>query len=418
MAKKNKIILSAPASKSYLQRALAVSVLAQGTTILTNVSWCDDSLVAKKIVERLGAEIFEKNKTLTIKTNSVTFKHDTFSAGEAGLSIRMFSPVLALENKKIIITGRGSLLKRPVKIIEDALTSLGVEVSSANGFLPLTVKGPIKSGKINIDGSLSSQLLTGLLITLPLLDGNSEINVDNLKSRPYIDMTLEVMKSFGVEVENNNYKLFKINGRQKYKAVNYNIEGDWSGAAFWLVVGAVKGNVEVLNLNADSRQADKAILEALKKAGAKVEINKNSITVDKNLLNAFNFDATDCPDLFPPLACLASQCEGTSVIKGVSRLTYKESNRALVIKREFEKVGIKVVLDGDFMHITGGKINAGTIDSNNDHRIAMAGGILDMFSDEKVEVLNKSAVNKSYPDFFDVINSKVNPEKSNPYSTF
>jgi len=418
VAKKNKIILSAPASKSYLQRALAVSVLAQGTTILTNVSWCDDSLVAKKIVERLGAEIFEKNKTLTIKTNSVTFKHDTFSAGEAGLSIRMFSPVLALENKKIIITGRGSLLKRPVKIIEDALTSLGVEVSSANGFLPLTVKGPIKSGKINIDGSLSSQLLTGLLITLPLLDGNSEINVDNLKSRPYIDMTLEVMKSFGVEVENNNYKLFKINGRQKYKAVNYNIEGDWSGAAFWLVVGAVKGNVEVLNLNADSRQADKAILEALKKAGAKVEINKNSITVDKNLLNAFNFDATDCPDLFPPLACLASQCEGTSVIKGVSRLTYKESNRALVIKREFEKVGIKVVLDGDFMHITGGKINAGTIDSNNDHRIAMAGGILDMFSDEKVEVLNKSAVNKSYPDFFDVINSKVNPEKSNPYSTF
>ncbi len=397
----NKKIIIAPASKSYLQRALAVSALAEGTTILRNVSWCDDSLAAKNIVQQLGAEVLENGRTLMIKSNGLTFKKDSFSAGEAGLSIRMFSPVLALGNKKITFSGRGSLLKRPVNIIEEALLQLGAEVSSVDGYLPLTIQGPLQPGKISIDGSLSSQLLTGLLIALPVLKGDSEINVKNLKSRPYIDMTLEVMKSFGVEVENENYEVFKIKGNQQYQAVDYNIEGDWSGAAFWLVLGAVKGNVEVLNLDVNSRQADKAILAALQKAGAKVETGENSVTVEKGALKAFDFDATHCPDLFPPLVCLASQCAGISTIKGVSRLTHKESNRAEVLKQEFAKTGIEVTLDGDIMRIQGGEILPAVIDSHNDHRIAMAGGILDLFSKGKVEVVNKEAVNKSYPEFFE-----------------
>ncbi len=401
----NRIKITAPASKSYLQRALAVSLLAEGKTVLENVSWCDDSLAAKTLIEQLGAIVSEDNDKLTIVSKGVKFNNNLFSAGEAGLSIRMFSPILALSNEKVTFTGHGSLLKRPVNIIEDALVQLGAKVKTNNGFLPLEIQGPIKAGKIRIDGSLSSQLLTGLLITLPVLNGDSEIYVNNLKSRPYIDMTLSIMKAFGVDVENKNYEVFYVKGNSKYKPATYNIEGDWSGGAFWLVLGAVKGNMEILNLNYNSRQADKEIITALQKSGAKVSINENSISVEKGKLKAFDFDATHCPDLFPPLVCLASQCEGVTSIKGVSRLTHKESNRAEVLRKEFANVGIEVELDGDIMKIKGGEISEGIIDSNNDHRIAMAGGILDVISNGKVKIRNKEAVNKSYPTFFEVLDN-------------
>jgi 3-phosphoshikimate 1-carboxyvinyltransferase len=393
--------IHAPASKSYMQRALAVALFAEGESVLEHISWCDDSLAAKAIIEQLGAETEEQGRMLKVRSHGVTFGKTEFSAGEAGLSIRMFSPVLALSDRTVTFTGKGSLLKRPVGIIEDALRQLGAEVTSNDGFLPLRIKGPVKAGKIRIDGSLSSQLLTGLLITLPVLNGDSEIRVDNLKSRPYIDMTLAVMKSFGVEVEHHDYEVFNVRGGQKYRPVRYNIEGDWSGGAFWLVLGAVKGRVEVLNLDYRSRQADKEIITALQRAGASVEMKENSVLVDSGELKAFDFDATHCPDLFPPLVCLASQCAGTTAIKGVSRLTHKESNRAEVLKNEFARVGIQVTLDGDVMYVKGGEIKPAAIDSHNDHRIAMAGGILDLFSEGKVEVINKEAVNKSYPSFFE-----------------
>jgi 3-phosphoshikimate 1-carboxyvinyltransferase len=396
--------VSAPASKSYLQRALAVSLLAKGITTLENVSWCDDSLAAKKIIESLGAVCREDNRSLIIKSKGVKFNEKYFSAGEAGLSIRMFSPILALSQGEVVFNGKGSLLKRPVKLIEDALKQFNVDISSNNGLLPLKIKGAINPGKVNIDGSLSSQLLTGLLITLPVLNGDSEIIVDNLKSVPYIDMTLSVIKDFGVEIENYDYKIFKIKGNQKYNPITFNIEGDWSGAAFWLVLGAVIGSVEVLNLNYNSQQADTAIITALKKAGAEVIINNNSVVVKRQYLKSFDFDATHCPDLFPPLVCLASQCEGLTKIKGVSRLTHKESNRAKVLQQEMAKAGIEIKLDNDIMIIKGGNVNAAVIDSHNDHRIAMAGGILDVISNGTIEIHNKEAVKKSYPTFFDELN--------------
>ena len=394
------IKISVAASKSYLQRALAISALAEGTSVLREVSWCGDSEAAKKIIEKLGSKISESNRQLSINSKGLVFNNLDFNAGESGLSIRMFSPILALSNKELNFTGEGSLKKRPIDIISNALSQLGVKIESNNNFLPLKIKGPIQSGSIVIDGSLSSQLLTGLLITLPLVEGNSIIEVHNLKSTPYIDMTLSIMQDFGVSVENVNYKTFKIKGNQKYKASNYNIEGDWSGGAFFLVYGAVKGKIEISNLNSNSLQADKAILSALKLAGAEVTLNNEAIIVEKNQLNAFIFDATDCPDLFPPLVCLASQCNGVSKIKGVSRLTHKESNRAKVLQEEFKKMGVKISLENDNMFVTGGKTSACTINSHNDHRIAMTGGIMDLFCDGKIEINNKEAINKSYPNFF------------------
>ncbi|RLD89314.1 MAG: 3-phosphoshikimate 1-carboxyvinyltransferase [Bacteroidetes bacterium] len=394
----------APASKSYLQRALAIASLARGTSVLTNVSWSNDSRAAAEIVKNFGATLSESHGDLTVQSSGLHLKTDSYTAGEAGLSIRMFSPVLALDNVKVTFTGEGSLLTRPVGIIADALSQLGAKVAANNGLLPLTIQGPLQPGTVHIDGSLSSQILTGLLMALPLLKGDSIILVDNLKSKPYIDMTLSIMHHFGVEVEHEYYRVFRVKGHQQYKAARYNVEGDWSGAAFFLVLGAVKGRVEVMNLNTKSSQADRQIVSALEKAGAEVKRSNNSVVVEKKELNAFEFDATDCPDLFPPLACLASRCKGTSIIKGVSRLTHKESNRAETIKQEFKKMGIDIMLKNDLMLITGSEPIPCIIDSHNDHRIAMAGGIMNLFcASGSIRVKNREAVNKSYPGFFEEV---------------
>ena len=212
-------------------------------------------------------------------------------------------------------------------------------------------------------------------------------------------MTLAIMKHFGVEVQNEDYKIFRIKGNQKYKAKPFNIEGDWSGGAFFLVYGAVKENIEITNLNGTSKQADKAIVEALQLAGARLVLSHYSVIVEKSELTAFDFDATNCPDLFPPLVCLASQCKGVTKLKGVSRLKHKESDRAVVLKEEFKKIGIKVELQGDDMYITGAQPKAGIVDSHNDHRIAMVGGLMNLFCHEEIKIEGKSSVKKSYPEF-------------------
>ena len=372
--------ISVAASKSYLQRAIAIAALADGESSLNQFSWSNDALVAKGIVEDLGCTVSEINNSLIINNKGLDFKNTSFNAGESGLSVRMFSPILALSNKLIAFSGQGSLLTRPVGIITEALSLLSVNVESNNGLLPIEIKGPIKSGNIEMDASLSSQILTGLLIVLPLLKGDSTIEIRNLRSKPYIDMTLSIMAHFGVFVEHNNYKVFKIKGEQKYQAKSYSIEGDWSGAAFFLVFGALKHTVEIINLDFQSVQADKAIVIALRKVGAEINILKKGIRVGKGQLNPFDFDATDCPDLFPPLVCLASQCKGVSKIKGISRLKHKESDRALVLMQEFAKMGVNISLKDDCMFVLGSEIKACVIDSHNDHRIAMAAGIMNVFT--------------------------------------
>jgi len=397
--------IKAPASKSYLQRALAIASLAEGTSILQNITWCDDTIVAKKIVEQLGAELEEDNGKLWIYPRENNISNKDFFAGEAGLSIRMFSPILALNADNYSFTGKGSLLNRPIENIVETLTKLGVDIKSNTGKLPLQINGKLQASEIEIDGSLGSQLLTGLLIALPLLDGDSKILVKNLKSKPYIDMTLTIMKSFGVKEINNDYQEFIVKGNQKYRGKKYNIEGDWSGAAFLLVAGAISNKIEVENLDINSSQADSEIIEALQLAGAKITTKENSVFIEKQELNAFEFDATHCPDLFPPLVSLAAMCSGITKIKGVSRLKHKESNRAETLKKEFAKMGIKISLQDDLMLIEGGKIQSATIDSHNDHRIAMAGYLFNILPDIKIEVLNNDAINKSYPEFYDDINN-------------
>jgi 3-phosphoshikimate 1-carboxyvinyltransferase len=392
--------VKAPASKSMAQRAIAAALLAEGESTIINPSYCDDSLAAMSIAVALGAKVKPGIGEMKI-TGSVQLKENKIHCGESGLAVRMFSPIAALYPVEIIVNGTGSLKKRPMFMIQDALRQFGVKCDSEKGFLPLIIKGPLKGGFCEIDGSISSQILTGLLMALPVAGEDTEIRVFNLKSRPYIDMTLQVLDRFGIKVSQNGYDQFKIKGNQKYKPTLFEVESDWSGGAFLLVAGAINGDITVEGLRPDSRQSDKAILSALDKAGAKMSINENSITVKKSDLKAFEFDATEAPDLFPPLAALAAYCKGVSGIKGVPRLVHKESNRGTAICEEFGKMNVKVELSGDYMLITGGKPTGAHVSSHDDHRVAMAEAVAGLGASDKVFIKDSHCVAKSYPGFFD-----------------
>lgn len=392
--------VTAPASKSYLQRAIAIAAFCKEPCVIQNFYPSKDALVALEIVKKLGAITYLSENKLSICKGELKEREILINCGESGLCARMFSPIVATFSRKAKIVGEGSLQTRPVAMIIDALTKLGSFSTSSNGMLPIIISSNIKAGNIEIDGSETSQLLTGLLIALPMLEGDSFIQVYHLKSIPYIQMTLDILNDFGIQIKHSSFTKFDIKGNQTPQATNYYVEGDWSGAAFLLVAAAISGKILVKGLNVNSVQADRAILDVLLTSGANVEVLEDAILVSKNNLKAFKFDATHCPDLFPPLAALAACCEGTSEIKGVSRLKHKESNRALALKEEFSKLNIKIELQDDLMFISKSIIKGGKVSSRNDHRIAMAAAILASVADSDISIENYKAVNKSYPTFF------------------
>lgn len=394
--------IQAPASKSVAQRAIAIASLAHGTSLVDFPGDCDDVKAAIRVCRQLGASIESTGNGLKIQ-GGIRPPSKALNCGEAGLGIRMFSCIAAILDSDVTLTGEGSLLKRPMMVVEDSLKALGVSCHTNRGYLPLTVKGPIMGGTAKLDGSLSSQVLTGILIASPFASQNVELHVSNLKSIEYIDVTTKVMNQFGVEVENRDYEYFCIKAGQKYRPAHTIIEGDWSGAAFLLVAGAVAGHVAVDNLCMDSGQPDRNILVALRRSGARIDESENTVEVSKQALQAFDFDATNCPDLFPPLVALAANCRGESRISGAGRLRAKESDRAATLMDTFGKLGLAIRLESDTMVITGGAMKGATISSYDDHRIAMAGTIAALTATGNVVIEHAEAVNKSYPAFFDDI---------------
>jgi 3-phosphoshikimate 1-carboxyvinyltransferase len=395
--------VTAPASKSLTQRAIAAGLLSDGTTVIRNPSFCNDSRAAIAIARRLGANISTYPDHICVETGPRPVSTVKLKCGESGLALRMFSPIASLISNNVTLTGEGSLLRRPVSVISEALPQLGVTVETNGGFMPVTLRGKITGGRAVIDGSSGSQVLTGLLMTLPLLDIDSELIVTNLKSKPYISLTLELLSDFGISVEHHDFRHFIIQGRQSYRAHEYHVEGDWSGAAFLLVAGAIAGEITVSNLNSDSMQADRAVLRALSDAGAHLTIEGNQVKTKSGDLRPFTIDATDSPDLFPPLAALASYCHGTSSIRGVSRLANKESDRATAIIETLSTMNIHVYTEGNALLIDGGHVAGGTVSSHNDHRIAMMAAVMAIGSRREVTVTGAEAVDKSFPEFFDTL---------------
>ncbi len=324
------------------------------------------------------------------------------NCGESGLGLRMFAPIIALSDQTIRVVGEGSLLKRPMDFFDAIFPLLGIRVVSNGGKLPLEIQGPLQPRDIEIDGSLSSQFLTGLLFAFAAAGASGvSIRVRDLKSKPYIDLTLQVMRHFGWEVENRDYAEFRFGGERNVGDPEYTVEGDWSGGAFLLVAGAIAGPIVVKGLDSASTQADKAILQAVCDAGAVFEDREEGFVVGPAALRAFQFDATDCPDLFPPLVALAAYCSGVTEIRGVSRLAHKESDRGLTLQEEFGKMGVRIELDGDVMRVHGGGAIAGaTVHSRHDHRIAMACAVAALKAAGPVTIEESEAINKSYPDFY------------------
>lgn len=394
--------ITAPASKSMMQRAIAASLLAETPLTLTNPTYCNDSRAALDVIQRLGATVSYTNDTLHI-CGQFAPGQDVLHFGESGLGIRMFAPIAALANQPLTLTGAGSLLKRPVTMIEEPLRQLGGAVSTTQGLPPLTICGPLTGGAADVDGSVSSQFLTGLLMALPKAHKDSRLTVRNLQSTPYIDMTLALLTFFQITVTHEHYQTFYIPGQQRYlpRQPLYWIEGDWSGAAFLLVAGAIGGEVTIKGLDAASTQADRKILAVLHDVGAEVTITNDLIRVKKNYLRAFQCDAVHCPDLFPPLVALACLCTGKSIITGVERLIHKESNRADALFKEFSALGAHIHVSGNTMEITGGTLHGGEVDSHNDHRIAMAAAIAASQAQQPVTINQAECVAKSYPNFFE-----------------
>ncbi|RYZ28421.1 MAG: 3-phosphoshikimate 1-carboxyvinyltransferase [Chitinophagaceae bacterium] len=399
--------ITAPASKSAMQRACAAALLKQGQTILQNPGVSADDEAALDIIRQLGATIERQEDKIVISSNGVQPTSNEINCGESGLSSRMFTSIAALSSTTITVTGEGSLTKRPFSFFTEVLPQLGVECKSKEGFLPLQITGPLQPRNIEIDGSLSSQFLTGLLFAYSAAAAKDvTITVQNLNSKPYIDLTLQVMKDFGMAIpQNNGYESFSFQNQpinsSSNQRLNYSIEGDWSGGAFLLVAGAVAGDIVVKGLDVFSTQADKAVLQPLMQCGANISIEETQIHVRKSALKPFHFNATDCPDLFPPLVALAAYCKGKSVIEGVNRLTHKESNRALTLQEEFAKMGVQIDLQDDLMIIHGGgEVNGASTHSRHDHRIAMACAVAALGTRGETTVDEAEAVNKSYPQFW------------------
>lgn len=399
----DKDVVVAPASKSYAQRAILAAALSSETSIIRSFGSSADVEHIIEVARQMGASVDLIDihpKTLQIKGH-VNQPQLKWQVGESGLGARLAIPIAAAITETCTITGEGSLLERPMTVHEKALPQFGVEIRTNNGKLPVQVSGKLTGAKVRLNGADSSQYFSGLLMALPFISADSELIIDQLASRPYLNMTLALLADFGIDIEVHD-NTYTIKGDQSFCGVNYTVEGDWSGAAFWLVYGALYKTITIHGLNENSLQADRAILEVLDLTGAPYRWEKERLIISPSQLNPFDFDAWHCPDLFPALVVLAAGITGVSKIHGVERLIHKESNRGIVLQKEFAKLGLELELNGNTMIVNGtGKLRSGTIHSHNDHRIAMAGAIAALLTNEGVEIIKAEAVNKSYPHFWE-----------------
>jgi 3-phosphoshikimate 1-carboxyvinyltransferase len=392
-------VIPANPSKSHAQRAIAIAALTQGTSVLKGIGSSDDVTTALQVAGAMGAKIQYRSNAVEIDGGHLWTK-DEWHCGESGLSMRMFAAIAALGDKEILLTASGSLLHRSVAFVEEALRSAGVNARGENGRPPLSVTGPFRGGQVSTDASASSQFLSGLLIALPMMSGPASIRVSKLVSTPYIDLTIETMKTFGVHVVHDSYSEFHI-ADGAYTPAHLDIQGDWSGMAFILTCGALSGDVSITGLVFPTSQADGEIIGILSKCGVQIDIEGKTISVHRTeYLKPIEFDATNSPDLIPVLAALAVHAQGTSRIKGVHRLRDKESDRAGALEMEFRTLGVTIEVQDDLLIIEGGPVGGGIVDAHGDHRIAMALACAALRGTGPVQINSADAIRKSYPDFF------------------
>ncbi|MDY4726133.1 MAG: type I 3-dehydroquinate dehydratase [Candidatus Cryptobacteroides sp.] len=475
--------LNMPASKSFAQRAIIAAALADGESRLEGYSPCGDNEAAIEVAKALGAEVRVEaagvrsdlsdsstdtatGTTLTIKgAGSSVNMPDKLNVGESGLLTRLMIPIVAALGKgqPIEIDGIGTLPARPLKGASEIMAGFGTVLRPLNPapevHVPLTVQGPLLSGKTSVSGKGGSQLISGLLMALPLLPGDSTLHIHDPKSIPYMFITADVLRRFGIRIgsemeggedflETQDWSLctgitFKIKGGQKYSPAAFDIEGDWSAAANFLVAGALFGDVRLTGLDTTSLQADISIMDILMEAGASLsqiedepqdeesanvkDSNDNEaadaqeanapqghrglITAQKAPLRAFDTDLNNCPDLFPIVAILAAFCHGRSNIQGFKRLASKESDRGAAILNMLTQMGVEASAAGDILSITGESVESrllnghllkgGEYTSSHDHRMAMALTVASWCADSPIQIDDTTCIAKSFPAFLD-----------------
>ena len=444
-----------PSSKSFAQRAIIAAALAEGTTTLNGYSPCGDNESAISVARALGAEVTvglvyregkvaKDSSTLTIKgRGAAALVPETVNVGESGLLSRLMIPLMAvLGGGNATVNGEGTLTRRPLKGARNIMGAFGVRLETISGtgqepssevHVPLTISGKLEGGKVTVSGSGGSQLISGLLMALPLLQEDTVIRLTEPKSIPYLFITMDVLKAFGVKIwcdmeggqefaESQDWNdcteiVLHIKGGQSYKATDMDIEGDWSSAANFLVAGAIFGKVNVSGLDTKSLQADLSIMDILMEAGASLsqmgdDDPRGVIHVQKAPLNAFDVDANNCPDLFPVATVLAAFCQGTSRIAGVGRLVNKESDRAEAILSMLVQLGVKARISSDKMIIeghslaqrclTGHLLKGGDYTSSHDHRMVMALKVAELGADGPIVIDDIECVSKSFPTFMEL----------------
>lgn len=394
-----------PPSKSDVHRAIICGALSRGKCLISPVDLSEDIKATIGCVETLGAKVNISEGVLTID-GSEMFKGNNYQifCNESGSLLRFIIPVVSAMGISATFTGAGRLPERPIGIYLDCLPKAGVKCTTNSG-LPLTVEGQLQAGTFEIPGNVSSQFITGLLFALPLLKEDSKIILTSpLESVAYVDITINVMKKFGVIIKTTDYGYF-VKGNQKYIPQNYTTEGDWSNAAFFMTAAAIKGDITVTGVDKNSAQGDKEIAEIMKRFGAKVEFTDNGVRVQKGDLKATDIDARQIPDLVPILAVCATFAEGTTHITGAERLRIKESDRLSAIANAINKLGGNVIEKPDGLVITGVKsLKGGTVQGVNDHRIVMAMSVATLMATDTVTITDMESIKKSFPNYFEEYN--------------
>ncbi len=398
--------VKAPSSKSYTIRGLMCAALAKGNSEIIHPLISDDTEAARDVLSKVGINIDKKGDIWQVTGGNFREPDTDLFCGESAATLRFMTAICSLIPGKCRLTSAPSLSKRPIEPLLQALRQLGVNcLYQEKGTLVIVEGGRLKGGVTELPGDISSQFVSALLIISPLADEGVKIRLTTpLESKPFILMTLECLEKFGVEVKaSEDLRKFEVL-KQPYKPTRYSVEGDWSSASYFLALGALSGEVEVENLNPESLQGDKVILNLLRDMGVSVEINKNSVRVRRSKLNAIQADLSNCIDLLPTMGVLASAADGVSQFVGIERARLKESNRVAALRQGLEGMGIKVTEESHRLTVTGSQPKGSAIDSKNDHRIAMAFSILASVAGGTI-INGAECVSKTYPEFWDALKS-------------
>ncbi len=397
--------MKAPGSKAYTHRALLASLLSEGKSIIDGALHCDDTQRTLEGMQRLGAKVVvKKTRTISYGVRRPTTTNRPFDCGESGATLRFLTAIASTSLRTVRLTCSPRLANRPLDPLVKAINVLGASArafSDTRGF-EIMVRGPLRGGEVTVRGDISSQFISGLLFAAPLAIRDVTIDVEGkLESRPYVDMSIDVLRKHGISIDESE-TTFRIPAPQKFVPASHQVPGDFSSAAFLIAATGVAGaEIRISGLGSYELEPDSAMMKVAPEIGLEVQQDGDSLTIGKGELNGFDFDASNNPDLVPPLEILGCFADGSTEIRGVKRLVYKESNRLQTLPTELGKMGAKIHVGNDMIKIEGNRELVGsTFDSHGDHRVAMACAAASLGAKGESVIQDSKAVSKSYPEFF------------------